>query len=115
MYLAQYLRRNTITRVSGPRPTTRICRSHGPGLNSRKKKHRKETKGKDDRKYIKHKSIYHKRVVRSTSKKKKKKRREIKLTHLELSGKKKGNKLIHLELSKKKEKRKRKEKTEVKT
>ena len=41
MYLAQYLRKNTITRVPGP------------GLSPRKK-NKKETKGKDGRRYIKH-------------------------------------------------------------
>ena len=41
MYVAQYLHRDTITRILGPRPTTRICRSHSPGLSSKKKKEKK--------------------------------------------------------------------------
>ena len=39
------------------------------------------------KKYIKHRSIYHKKVVKSSSKK-----REIKLIHLKLFGKKKKKK-----------------------
>ena len=48
MYLAQYLRRDTITRVPGLGPTTRICRRHCPRLSLKRKK--KEIEGKDEKK-----------------------------------------------------------------
>ena len=68
MYLAQYLRRDTITRVPGLGPTTRICRRHCPRLSLKRKK--KEIEGKDEKKkYIKYRSMYHTKVVRNSSKK----------------------------------------------